>query len=527
MKGIITSILTVLTFTGLQAQSVPSTPRLIVGLTIDQLRTDYLESFSPLYGEKGFKRLWKEGMVYRNASYNFADVDRASAIASIYTGTSPSMNGIIGNYWLDTSTLRPVNCVQDLSFMGNYTDESSSPSQLLVSTFADELKIATQNNAMVYAVSPFRDAAILSAGHAANGAFWLNENTGKWCSTTYYADFPWWVSQYNDRKGLDFRIENIVWQPLLPSGSYTYLPEWRRDDFRYKFDDDRRNKFRRLITSPFVNDEVNLLVEDLLEHSFIGQDDVPDLLALTYYAGNYDRRSPQEYAMELQDTYARLDRSIEDLLTMLDRKVGLENVLFFVTSTGYSDPESADIILYRIPGGEFHLNRCTALLNIYLMATYGEGQFVEAYYNQNIYLNHKLIEQKGLDLAEIQNKAADFLIQFSGVNEVHSAHRLLLGAWTPESDKIRNAYHRKRSGDLIIDVLPGWRIIDDSHSYNNRVVRKAYSPAPLIFLSPHFRPEIIETPVTMDHIAPTIAQCMRIRAPNASASPPLYRHSLR
>ena len=118
MKGLLTSIITVLTITGLQAQPLPaSTPKLVIGLTIDQLRTDYLEAFSTLYGEKGFKRLWKEGKVFRNAEYNFNRVDRASAVAAIYSGTTPSMNGIVGNQWLDASTLRPTSCVDDPAFM--------------------------------------------------------------------------------------------------------------------------------------------------------------------------------------------------------------------------------------------------------------------------------------------------------------------------------------------------------------------------------------------------------------------------
>ena len=175
-------------------------------------------------------------------------------------------------------------------------------------------------------------------------------------------------------------------------------------------------------------------------------DDITDLLALTYYAGNYAHKSVQECAMEIQDTYVRLDRSIANLLDLLDKKVGLQNVLIFVTSTGYTDSESADSGLYKIPGGEFYLNRCAALLNMYLMATYGEGKYVEAHHNQQIYLNHKLLEKKELNLAEIQQKSAEFLMQFSGVNEAYSANRLLLGSWTPEIHKIRNGYHRKRSG---------------------------------------------------------------------------------
>ena len=144
MKGLLTSLITVLTFTGLQAQSLPAAPKLVVGLTIDQLRTDYLEAFSSLYGEKGFKRLWKEGRVFHNAEYTFCGIDRASAIAAIYSGTTPSMNGIISQRWMDASTLRPVNSTDDTAFMGYYTDQTVAPTKLLTSTIADELKIATQ-----------------------------------------------------------------------------------------------------------------------------------------------------------------------------------------------------------------------------------------------------------------------------------------------------------------------------------------------------------------------------------------------
>ena len=518
-KGLITSILA-LTFSGLQAQPLPASPKLVVTLTIDQLRTDYMEAFSSLYGEKGFKRLLREGKVFRQAEFPFCGTDRASAIAAIYTGTTPSMNGIIAERWFDPKTLRPKNCVDDSAFMGNYTDQNTAPTQLLTSTFADELKIATKNAALVYAIAPFRDAAVLSAGHSGNGAFWLNHQTGKWCGTTYYGEYPWWLSQYNDGQSPDFRIKEMEWNPLHPITSYTFLPEWRTIPFKYRFEIEKDNKYRRLITSPLINDEVNRVTEDLLDKSNIGKDDITDLLAITYYAGNYNHRSTQECAMEMQDTYVRLDRSIASLLELIERKVGLHNVLFCITSTGYADPEAADPGVYRIPGGEFYLNRCAALLNMYLMASYGEGQYVEAYYDQQIYLNHKLIENKQLSLTEIQEKSAEFLVQFSGVSEVYSAHRLLLGPWSPQIERIRNSFHRKRSGDLLIEILPGWTIMQEN-STDNRVVRTADIPAPLILLGGGMKAETIRTPISIDRIAPTLASVMRIRAPNASTASPL------
>lgn len=509
-----------MTFGSLHAQLQVAPPKLVVTLTIDQLRTDYLEAFSPLYGEGGFKRLLRDGKVFRRMEMPFRHVDRASAVASIYSGCSPSTHGIIAGRWMNAETLRPVDCVDDPGFMGNYTDENTSPSKLLVSTLADELRIATRNRGMVYSVSPFRDAAVLAAGHAGNAAFWLNGNTGKWCSTTYYQDFPWWMNDYNTRYSPDHGIKAMAWEPALPSGRYVYLPEWRTAPFMHKFANEGDAKFRRLITSPLVNDEVNRLAEELVVRNGMGEDSIPDLLALTYYAGNYAHRSTADCGMEVQDAYVRIDRSIASLLDMLERHVGLRNIVFCLASTGYADNDGADPELYRIPGGEFYLNRCATLLNMYLMATYGEGQYVEAYYDRQIYLNHKLIEDKRLGLADIQEKAAEFLVQFSGVDEVYYANRLLLGEWSPRNEPVRNGFHRKRSGDLLIEVLPGWTVIQEDGT-NHSVVRASSIPTPLILLGPDIKPEIVSTPVCANRIAPTLASVMRIRAPNACRETPL------
>ena len=520
-RSLLTSLLAVVAVTGLQAQAVPEVPKLVVGLVVDQLRMDYVEAFSAMYGERGFKRLWKEGRVYRNAEYDFAGVDKASSVASIYTGANPNVNGIVANAWMDRSTLRVINCVDDTGFMGHYTSESTSSARLKVSNLSDELMIATQGEAEVYSIAPTREMAVLSAGHASKGAFWINDETGKWSGTTYYDIFPKWVSSYNDRQGLDFRIGDMVWGPYLPVTSYKYLTtETKQVTFKHKFDDERRNKYRMFKTSPYANAEVNRLVNSCLNGTSIGKDAAPDFLCLSYYAGNYDRKPATELPMELQDTYIRLDASLAELLDIIDRKVGLGNTLFFLTSTGHSDVEPLDPQSYRIPTGEFHIKRCSALLNLYLAAIYGEGQYVEAYHEQEIYLNHKLIEKKHLNFSEVLARSSEFLVQFSGVKDVFSSQRLMLGSWTPQLDLVKNHYHPACSGDLWIDVLPGWSIARD-HSLDTKVVRHAYASVPLVFMGWNVTPAIIDTPVKVGHIAPTLAHFMRIRAPNASSLPPL------
>lgn len=522
MKGrLLTSLLAVVAIAGLQAQTTPEVPRLVVGLTIDRLRMDYVEAFAAMYGERGFKRLWKEGRIYRNAEYEFAGVDKASSVAAIYSGSNPHVNGIVANAWLDRNTLQVVNCVDDTGFMGIYTSESTSPVRLKVSNLSDELMIATQGKAEVYSIAPTREMAVLAAGHASKGAFWINDETGKWSGTTYYENFPKWVSNYNDRQGLDFRIGEMTWGPYLPVTAYKYLTtETKQVTFKHKFDDERRQKYRKLKTSPYANDEVNRLVNTCLNSTPIGQNYIPDLLTLAYYAGNFDHRPASELPLEMQDTYVRLDAQIAELLDIIDRKVGLGNTLFFITSTGCVDPEPLDEAQYRIPTGEFHLKRCAALLNLYLAALYGEGQYVEAFHEQEIYLNHKFIESKHLNLSEILSRSSEFLVQFSGVKDVYSSQRLMLGAWTPEAGKIKNRYHVACSGDLWVEVLPGWQIVRD-HSLDTKVVRTMYASSPLVFVGWNVKPEVIHAPVKIGNIVSTLTHFMRIRAPNAAILPPL------
>ncbi|MBQ7552794.1 MAG: alkaline phosphatase family protein [Bacteroidaceae bacterium] len=490
-KELLATIL-VLTIGGWQIQQVSAQPRLVVSLTIDQLRTDYMEEFSSLYGSQGFKRLLRDGKVYKQVNFSFHANDRASAMASLYTGTTPSINGITGSEWLDRETGRTRFCVDDPDFMGNNTSESSSAALLLTSTLPDELKISTQGKGQVYAIAPFRDAAILSAGHAANSAFWINQETGKWCSTTYYKDFPWWLNDFNSQQGPDLRVK----------------------------DKDRVNRYRRLLTSPVVNEEVNRLAEELLGKGDLGRDESTDFLALTYYAGTYQHKSLQESGQEMQEVYTSIDNCIGNLLDVLERKVGLSHVLFCITSTGFTDPVYNDLTTYNIPTGEFYLNRCATLLNMYLMATYGAGDYVEHFYDRQIFLNHKLIEDKRLDMADIQQKASEFLVQFSGVNEVYSAYRMLLAPYNERTERSRNGYHRKRSGDLVIELLPGWKIIDEQ-TQETHITSDAEAPAPFIILSPLYKAETISTPIQAERIAPTIASALHIRAPNGCSASPL------
>lgn len=518
-ERILSSLLTVLALSYLQAQTavIPPVPRLVVGVTIDQLRTDYLEAFSVLYGEKGFKRLWKEGRVYNNVEYNFSPIDPASALASIYTGTSPSKNGITGNLWLDRSTLRVVTCVDDKDYVGVFTVENTSLKNLQVSTLTDELKVATQGRSIVYSISPRREEAVIAAGHAGNGAYWLNDLTGKWCSSSYYGKVPpRWLMVYNENASVDKRIDEIIWKPLYSLDVYDNSSD--NGGFKYSFSDTR--KYRSLKVSPCVNEEVNRLVEACLYGTMLGADPVTDFLAIGYNAGSYQRESGEFSFIEMQDTYARLDNDIANLLDLIDKKVGLQNTLFFITSTGYIDNPVAEDASYRIPTGDFYMNRAVALLNMYLMAVYGEGQYVEAYNGLQIYLDHKLIEKKQLRLKDVLERCSEFLTDLSGVQRVYTSYDLTLGTWSPILDRVRNAFYSRTSGDILLEVCAGWKL-KDADSRDITTVRQAHVNFPLFFYGTGINAGHINSSITTEYIAPTLALLMRIRAPNACTSFPI------
>ena len=405
-------------------QAVQSAPKLVVNIAIDQLRTDYLEAFAPLYGTEGFRLLLTKGKVYENASYPFSPIDRASAIAAIASGTTPYYNSIVGTQWLDKETLRPVFCVDDSKYGGYLTQDCSSPKNLLTSTIGDELKVATGGAAIVYAVAPFRDAAVLSAGHAADGALWIDDDNGYWCSSNYYfKSNPSWIQAFNNLHAGD--IEESQWTPANQlSGNFSYfMGGGAQKPFKHTFDSDRR--YREFKASGLVNASVTDMALQCVATNAMGTDNVTDLLNITYYAGNFDHKAVTECQMEIQDTYVRLDREIARLVKELERKVGAQHVLFVITSTGYYDEENADYAKYNIPTGTYYVNRTANLLNMYFGALWGPAQYVETCFGTQIFLDHKQLEQKRINVSKATERAQEFLTQISGVRNVYTSQQLL------------------------------------------------------------------------------------------------------
>lgn len=453
-----------------EVQAFELAPRLVVSITIDQLRTDYMEAFQQLYTQGGFKRMMREGIVYDNADYPFSPVDRASAIATLSTGTTPYYNGIIAEQWLNRETLQPTYCVDDRQF-------SASPQYLKTSTLGDELKMSSKGQALVYAFAAQKDEAILSAGHAADGAYWLDDRYA-WAGSGYYS---------------------------------TTLPEWL-----WAYEKQRRKDAKH---KALTNDEVVNASLQALAATKLGQDDISDLLAITLSARKADGKPLTNWQTEMESVYMQLDNTLSRLISGIEQRISLQQVLFVITSTGYSDGEAFDYERYRVPTGTFYINRTANLLNVYLSAIYGQGRYVEQCYGNQMYLNHKLIEQKRVAMSEMLSRCQDFLVQIAGVADVYTSERLLAG--NADIQKIRNGFNPTLSGDIIIEVTPGWKLLnqDTQQTYTSRA---AAVPFPIIFMGFGLKAQHVSLPVTVDHIAPTLSKAIRIRAPNACSAAPLF-----
>lgn len=499
-------------------------PRLVVGITIDQLRSDYLYALKGRFSQGGFNRLMRDGVVYDQVTFNLDNPDATAAIATLATGSYPYLNGIPSQMVFDLQTLQRHSVFQDRDYTGNETAGNWSPRALLSSTLGDELKLASQLRSKVYSIAPNAEQALIGAGHAANSAVWFDEKTGHWASTSYYHEFPASATRQNlmPKEVLFCNLNTYIWNsPSNSMGADIIAPYLTTSPvFSHRFTEKGKPNYSWAKTSPVINDAVAQLAQQYIQNSHMGLAGSTDMLQLTFYAGTYQHEKLETYPVELQDIYIQLDKTLEHLLQYIDRAVGLQNTFIYLTGTGATDNNVSDV-----PGmstGEFNANRCTALLNSHLISLYGQGQWVDGFNDGQIYLNHKTIEQKGLQLDDVAHKSAELVSLFSGVEEVYTQQQLLHQDYSQRISRIRNGYDKRTGGDLIIILQPGWKLrLSDRSQPQSQVRHDIYPGLAILFAPAYFKSERIYEPIDATVIAPTVAKAIRIRAPSACRALPI------
>lgn len=522
-QRIILSLIASMVTMSLSAQTATKRPSLVVGIMVDGLNQEYIDQLRHLFGADGFNRILKDAAILQNVDYGTA-LDNAAATALLYSGSAPSVNGISSQEIYDSEKKQTYPILLDPSKIGNYTSETYSPSALLVSTLSDEIRIDGDGLNQVHAIAPNAIQSILMAGHAANSAFWINDISGKWATTTYYKDVPTTISTRNYKTPLSTRLDAIAWTPSLNINSYPDVPDHRRAyPFRYVFNKNEHNRYRMFKTSACVNSEVTSVATDYISTLSLGNHQgVVDMLNIAYTLTPYQYSRTPDSRVETMDAYIKLDHNLAQLFSEIERSVGMRNTLVFIAGTPTSNRTRRDDEKWNIPYGQFSTRRAISLLNMYLMAKHGNGEWVNNIHNNNIFLNHQLIKTRNIDVVSMRQDAAQFILRMSGVANAYTIDDIISRRAGENPEAFQRNTNIKHAGDIIFTITPGWSIEESNQSTsNNLVVRAATSSAPVFILAPSVKAQKISYPVDARAIAPTVARLLRIRSPNSTATTPL------
>lgn len=496
-------------------------PRLVVGIVVEGLSTDCLDLLRPQFIDGGFNRLRSSGMAFDDIDYG-SDMDATAATALALTGAAPSVNGVGGAHVYDTEKKAAFPTFLDPTKVGNFTTETYSPEALKVSTIADELRVDSRGYGMVESVAAEPDRALLMSGHAGNGAFWISDATGNWASSTYYNDMPLAVSNRNYRQPLKTRLDTAAWRPLFTPALLPGLSEQKRVvQFKHTFQHSDPDRYAAFKASALGNTEVTDLAIDLVNTLHLGTHQATDMINAAYTVAPYNYGLSPDAAVETLDAYIRLDRDIERLLKAAEAQAGAGNVTVFLIGTPAPAHDKRDNEVWKIPFGEFSVKKALSLLNMYLMALHGNGNWVTDYYDRNFYINRQLAKDRQLPLEELRSQSAEFLARMSGVADAYTIDDVIGLQLGDNAAAIKRNTLLSSAGDVIIDVAPGWEIVDDGTKRNPVVQRKARTVTPAFILGPGVSPRTIAETVDARRIAPTVARAIQLRAPNGASLPPV------
>lgn len=524
--GLLVAAITTITVAAQDNKSVGQRkrPTLVVGIVVEGLTIDYLELLRSHLSEGGFKRLLENGVTVSDVDFGTA-LDGAAASAVIFTGASPSVNGIGASTIYEPESKRVNPVLLDIATIGNFTDETLSPKRLTASTIGDELRIEGGGPGYVYAIAPDATEAIILGGHAGNSAFWINDVTGKWATTTYYKDLPTPAQYLNHRQPNEYRLDTLQWTPLVHPSELPDLPPHRKlYPFRHIFPRSSTARFKAYKNSPVVNTDITNLASEYLRVLGLGKRESTDMLNLAYTLQPFTYGQEADCRAEMMDSYMRLDRNLAQLFTTIDREgPGMSNTLVFVAGTPLTKRNRRDDDKWGVTFGEFSSKKAVSLLNMYLMAIYGNGEWVNGYHNGQVFLNRKLIKDHNVDARELRRESAGFLTRMSGVSEAWTIDDVIDRRAGESPDAIRRNTVVDTAGDIFVTIAPGWQETDDDSSTDTpeTTMRAASAVAPAFFLVPDGKPVTINTPVDARQIAPTVTGLLRIRSPNGASMPRL------
>ena len=519
--------------------STVSKPKLVVGIVVDQMRNDYIYRYWDRFGNGGFKRLITNGYHFKNAHYNYVPTYTGPGHCSIYTGATPRSHGIIGNDWFVKTNATSTYCVLDTNqqTVGSTSKNGKmSPKNQLSSTIGDELKMSSNQRSKVYSISLKDRSAILPAGHAANAAFWFDDASGDFISSTWYMkELPNWLKLFNEKKFTKAYMEE-GWRTLYPIETYSNslsddnryegAPGKEKPVFPYEYKTQlAKNNWGIIKSMPAGNALTKDLAIACLLNERLGKGSETDLLCISFSSTDYIGHYFGTRAIETEDVYLRLDKDLEELLNTLDKELGKNNYTVFLTADHGGADVPNHLLDNKIPAGYIKEKQVIKEVRTFLKTNYGDTLLLANMSNEQLFLNDQKIEFLKINKTELEERLCNFLISIPGISEAYSSSMLKNMAYDKNDFRtlLQNGYNHKLSGNIALIYQPGWM----DHSDKGTTHGAAYNydtHVPVIFYGNGISKGENFNYVTITQIAPTICELLRINQPNSTIAEPLNNY---
>jgi predicted AlkP superfamily pyrophosphatase or phosphodiesterase len=526
---------------GFQAQknkaNLLERPKLVVGLVVDQMRWDYLYRYYDKFGNDGFKRLLNQGYSLNNVHINYIPTYTAIGHTTIYTGSVPAIHGIAGNDWYEKSLGKEVYCTEDsqVNPVGTASTKvgKQSPRNLWSTTITDELRLATNFQAKVIGVSLKDRASILPAGHNPTGAYWFDDTTGNFVTSSYYMEaLPKWVNDFNNQKIPEELVKN-GWNTLLPIAEYTesspdnspwegLLGSAKTPAFPYSnLATDYQDKKDNIRSTPFGNTLTLKIAEAAIKGENLGADAITDFLAVNLASTDYAGHKFGPNSIEIEDVYLRLDKDLAVFFNNLDKNIGKGNYTVFLSADHGGAHSEGFMEAHKMPTG-FYGETAKKDFNQLLKDQFGIEKLVTDVGNNQVYLDDQLIGDNKLDAEKVKQTLLDYLNKDPSV--LFAVDMKKAGSSSvPEPIKTRivNGYNWQRSGDIQIifhdSWLPSYSKLGTTHgswnSYDSHI--------PLIFMGWGIKKGESNKEYDMTDIAPTLSSLLRVQFPSGNIGNPI------